>query len=198
MVSREEQKQATRTRILDAATELLVVRGYSALTTVAVQEAAGVSRGALLHHFPTAADLTRALVANLVESNEAAARTAATRIGGSVDAVDRALTALFETMTRPAAQAEFELWAAARTGTELAAVLIEAERHAGRDLRRVVDDLFGPEIVAHQRYPVISDLSIAMLRGLALSCSLRASERSVRLTLTRWADTVRMLLATSL
>ncbi|MBA0046700.1 TetR/AcrR family transcriptional regulator [Mycobacterium sp. NPDC050853] len=197
MTSREEQKQATRARILHAATELLVARGYSALTTVAVQEAAGTSRGALLHHFPTAADLTRALVANLVQSNEAAARAAATRIGGSVDAVDRALTALLETMTRPAAQAEFELWAAARTNRELATVLVEAERQAGRDLRRVVDDLFGSEVVAHPRYSVIRDLSITMLRGLALSRSLRTSDRSVRATLGHWADTVRTLLTLS-
>ncbi|WP_078322436.1 TetR/AcrR family transcriptional regulator [Mycobacteroides chelonae] len=197
MTSREEQKQATRARVLDAATNLLVTQGYSALTTVAVQEAAGVSRGALLHHFPTAAELTRALVANLVESNETVARAAAMRIGRKTDAVERALTALLESMTHPAAQAEFELWAAARTDPALAEVLIEAERRAGRDLRRVVDDLFGPEIVAHQHYPVIRDLSITMLRGMALSRSLRTSDRAVRTTLTRWADTVRTLLTLS-
>lgn len=163
-----------------------------------MQEAAGISRGALLHHFPTVAELTRALVASIVQSNEAVARAAATRIGGKMDAVDRALMALFETMTYPVAQAEFELWTAARTNPELAAVLMEAERDAGRDLRRVVDSLFGPEIVSHPQYEVISDLSITMLRGLALSRSLRTSDHTVHVTLNRWAEIVRSLLASDL
>ncbi|MEV0291943.1 TetR/AcrR family transcriptional regulator [Nocardia sp. NPDC050710] len=195
MTTRDEQKRATRARILGVATELLVERGYSALTTVAVQNAAGISRGALLHHFPTIHELSKALVADLVERNEAAARTAAQRLGGAADPVERALTALYETMTRPPAQAEYELWAAARTDPRLAVALLEAERAAGRDLFRVVDDLFGPQVAAHPRYPVIRDLTIAMLRGTAMSRVLHTTDKAAEATLRNWADTIRILLA---
>ncbi|MFD4431097.1 TetR/AcrR family transcriptional regulator [Nocardia sp. NPDC058497] len=195
MATREEQKQATRARILDAATDLLVRRGYSALTTVAVQEAAGLSRGALLHHFPTIAELSKALVQNLVQRNEQAALAAAARFDTDADPVDRALTALYESMTRPVAQAEMELWAAARTDPDLAAALQHAERAAGRDLVRVVDELFGPEVVAHPRYPVIRDLTITVLRGTAAGRALHTSENSAHTTLREWAAIVRTLLA---
>ncbi|MFE7723850.1 TetR/AcrR family transcriptional regulator [Nocardia rhizosphaerihabitans] len=194
MATREEQKQATRARILDAATDLLVRRGYSALTTVAVQEAAGLSRGALLHHFPTIAELSKALVQNLVQRNEQAALAAAARFDADADPVDRALAALYESMTRPAAQAELELWAAARTDPDLAAALQHAERAAGRDLVRVVDELFGPEVVAHPRYPVIRDLTITVLRGTVAGRVLHTSEKSARATLREWAAIVRTLL----
>lgn len=194
MTTRADQKQATRARILDAATNLLVEQGYSALTTVSVQQAAGLSRGALLHHFPTMRELTEALVANLVQLNEVAARESAEKIGAAADPVERALTALHDTMTRPPAQAEFELWAAARTDADLAAALLTAERKAGRDLHRVVDDLFGPVTLAHPRYPVVRDLIITMIRGVAMGRLAGASDKSAAVALQNCALAVKAVL----
>ncbi|WP_330232630.1 TetR/AcrR family transcriptional regulator [Nocardia sp. NBC_00508] len=190
---REEQKRATRVRILDAAADLLAERGYSALSTLGVQRAAGISRGALLHHFPTIGALVAGLVAHLVARNEAAVREVADRLGAGSDPVVRTLTALYESMTRPAAQAEFELWAAARTDPALAEALRAAERQAGRDLHRVVDTLFGPEVVAHPRYPAVRDLTVAILRGTAMSRPLRSTERAATATIDRWAEAIVIL-----
>lgn len=194
MTRRDEQKQATRARILDTAIDLLVSRGYSALSTVAVQDAAGLSRGALLHHFPTAKELTTALVETLVHRNETAARAAADRLGPGADPVERVLAALYEAMTRPAAQAELELWAAARTDPDLAGALKEAEHAAGRDLFRVVDDLFGQQLAARPQYPVVRGLTITILRGAVTARLLRTSENESPRVLQEWARIVRMLL----
>ncbi|BDT94718.1 TetR family transcriptional regulator [Nocardia sputorum] len=192
---REERKRATRVRILDAAADLLAEHGYRELSTLSVQRAAGVSRGALLHHFPTLGALIGELVGHLVARNEAAVREAAAGLDHGADPVLRALTALYESMARPAAQAEFELWAAARTDPALAEALRTAERNAGRDLRRVVDALFGPDVVAHPRYPDVRDLTIAILRGTAISRPLRSSERAATATIGRWAEAMTVLLA---
>lgn len=191
---REERKRATRVRILDAAADLLAEHGYRALSTLSVQRAAGVSRGALLHHFPTLGALIGELVGHLVTRNEAAVREAAAGLDHGADPALRALTALYESMARPAAQAEFELWAAARTDPALAEALRTAERKAGRDLRRVVDALFGPDVVAHPRYPDVRDLTIAILRGTAISRPLRSSERAATATIGRWAEAMTVLL----
>lgn len=193
MTTRAEQKRATRQRILDAAATLLADRGYAALSTLAVQQAAGVSRGALLHHFPTSHDLTTALVAHLVTLNEAATRAEVAALGPA-DPIERTLTALARTFARAPARAEQELWSAARTDPALAAVLRAAERAAGRDLVRVVDDLFGPDITAHPRYPAIRDLTITILRGVSAARPLRESSRAETATLAHWADTIRLLL----
>ncbi|WP_280248385.1 TetR/AcrR family transcriptional regulator [Nocardia abscessus] len=192
---RAERKRATRAHILDAAADLLAEQGYRALTTLSVQRAAGVSRGALLHHFPTIGALIAELVGHLVARNEAAVREIATGLGDGADPVPRALTALYESMARPAAQAEFELWAAARTDPALAEALRAAERKAGRDLRRVVDALFGPDVVGHPRYPAVRDLTIAILRGTAMSRPLRSTERAATATIDRWAEAMTVLLA---
>ncbi|WP_249644916.1 TetR/AcrR family transcriptional regulator [Nocardia sputi] len=191
---REEQKRATRVRILEAAADLLAEQGYRALSTLSVQRAAGVSRGALLHHFPTIGALIAELVGHLVARNEAAVREVATGLGAGADPTVRALTALYESMTRPAAQAEFELWAAARTDPALAEALRAAERKAGRDLHRVVNTLFDPDIVAHPRYPAVRDLTIAILRGTAMSRPLRTTERAATATIDQWAQAMNVLL----
>ncbi|UAK32811.1 TetR/AcrR family transcriptional regulator [Nocardia asteroides] len=191
---REEQKRATRVRILEAAADLLAEQGYRALSTLSVQRAAGVSRGALLHHFPTIGALIAELVGHLVARNEAAVREVATGLGAGADPTVRALTALYESMARPAAQAEFELWAAARTDPALAEALRAAERKAGRDLHRVVDTLFDPDIVAHPRYPAVRDLTIAILRGTAMSRPLRTTERAATATIDQWAQAMNVLL----
>ena len=66
--SRRTQAQRTaqtRTRILDAAVQALVEDGVSGLSTVAVARRAGVSRGALTHHFSSRGELLRATVVHL-------------------------------------------------------------------------------------------------------------------------------------
>jgi AcrR family transcriptional regulator len=65
--SRVEKGQATRRQLVAAATDLFAARGYEATSIEAVLEAAGVSRGALYHHF---AD-KRALFEAVLEDVEA-------------------------------------------------------------------------------------------------------------------------------
>lgn len=60
-----------RDRLLDAAAELAVHRGAGELTLDAVAEAAGVSKGGLLYHFPTKDALLTAMVARMVARFEA-------------------------------------------------------------------------------------------------------------------------------
>ena len=52
----------TRVRILEATIDSLVENGYSGLSTSAVTERAGISRGAMHHHFPTKMALVAAVV----------------------------------------------------------------------------------------------------------------------------------------
>lgn len=55
-----------RRRLIDAAIAVLNKVGYTAASTVEVQRVAGVSRGALLHHFPTKVDLMLATALDIV------------------------------------------------------------------------------------------------------------------------------------
>src|SRR5438067_333272 len=88
---RVAQREATRTRIVETAVELLVTRGLTATTTVEVQRAGGFSRGALLHHFPTREAMLGATIRALIERNEAAVRQAEAETAPGLDPVERAI-----------------------------------------------------------------------------------------------------------
>jgi AcrR family transcriptional regulator len=74
-----EQSEATRTALVDAARELFGEHGYAVVSTEEIVQQAGVTRGALYHHFRDKQDLFAAVVEEMeqamVEDVAAAALT---------------------------------------------------------------------------------------------------------------------------
>jgi AcrR family transcriptional regulator len=64
--SRKKQPEQVRRALLDCAAQLAVENGLSAVTLQAVAEAAGVTKGGLLHHFASKQILIEAVFANLL------------------------------------------------------------------------------------------------------------------------------------
>lgn len=58
---RAERGEATRAAVLRAARDLFAKRGYAAVGTNEIVERAGITRGAMYHHFPTKKDIFRAV-----------------------------------------------------------------------------------------------------------------------------------------
>ncbi|HEX6358664.1 helix-turn-helix domain-containing protein [Actinophytocola sp.] len=192
-MSRAAQREATRRRIRRVAVDMLVERGLAATTTVEVQRAGGFSRGALLHHFPTREAMLGATIRTLMERNETAVRQAEAEVSPDLDRVERAIRVLCASVVRPAFVAELELWAAARTDTALRDVLRREEKRARVDLYRVVGDVFGDDLAAAERYPLVASLTVQFLRGLAISDVLRG-ERGAERLVTAWVEVVRAML----
>src|SRR5215210_3047371 len=70
-----ERSEATRAALIATARRLFAARGYAAVGTEELVRAAGVTRGALYHHFDGKADLFRAVFEQL--EGEIAERLAA-------------------------------------------------------------------------------------------------------------------------
>jgi AcrR family transcriptional regulator len=82
---RVDQGRATRAALIDVATELFATNGYEATAIPAVLAAAGVSRGALYHHFAS----KEALFEAVLQSVEAEATRKVTRAArGATDPLD--------------------------------------------------------------------------------------------------------------
>lgn len=75
-----ERSSGTRLRLVGAAASLIRSRGYAQLRTADVAAAAGVSRGALLHHFPTKNALVVATLAHVFEQARVLSRARAASI----------------------------------------------------------------------------------------------------------------------
>jgi AcrR family transcriptional regulator len=191
---REQQRLATRRRILRAAVDSFQALGYAATTTLEVQRRAGVSRGALLHHFPTRPQLVAAAIAELVSLNEEAMRDSLAQAATDLDPVDRARRALRSIASRPAFGIEMELWTAARSDAELRSHLRKAERSAMKDWQQGLDEMFGPDLVAHPAYPSVIAVTTPLIRGLAVTRSLTASTTGLDRSLDAWAAFARQAL----
>ncbi|MGP4002402.1 TetR/AcrR family transcriptional regulator [Streptomyces sp. 8N706] len=64
---RDDQREASRRRLLDAALEILAEEGYRGLTVKQVGDRAGVSRGMVNYHFTSKAGLVEAVVTDIRE-----------------------------------------------------------------------------------------------------------------------------------
>lgn len=62
MATNEERRETTRRKLVEAGRALFGRQGYAATATPAIAEAAGLSRGALYHHFENKGALFRAVV----------------------------------------------------------------------------------------------------------------------------------------
>lgn len=170
--SRSERTADSRLLILDAAVACLVEEGYSGASTLAVQARAGVSRGRLLHHFPSRAELLVAAAAHLsttllTDVQQRAAALMADQPSGR-ERVERAIDLTWATFQEPPFWAAMELWTAARTDPELQAALRSEERRLRAAIRAVADGIWGPEIAAAPLYAELCELLFTSMRGVAI------------------------------
>ena len=166
-----ERRASTRAKILAAGVRCLAEFGYAATSTPLVARLAKVSRGSLLHQFPSKVDLILEVAeyAWLIQRDYIRAEVARQPTGreqfiGGVQAVWKGLQL-------PEAVAVMEVMIAARTDPELAEryAAFANEREAGmhRTRRRMaVGQLGAPEHVAE--IDAMAHLTLAALRGLAL------------------------------
>ena len=118
-MARQARALATRQRLLDATVSALNDCGYAGATTQEVCRRAEVSRGTLLHHFPTRHDL---LIAGLEHVLTHVVRDFVDRHEGTPDqSPDALLAQMWEQWQGPALTAWLELAVAARTTPELQA-----------------------------------------------------------------------------
>ena len=175
--------QAMRERLLDAALQSLVELGYARTTTVEVQRRSGTSRGALLHHFPTRADLMAAIVARIGAEREASMRTVLAATALEPISTRDGIALIRRMFSGPLYQAELELWSAARTEPELRKALRAVEVRLGKVLRASLPTMLGAEAAASP----IADLTLELIRGMTVSSVLKRSGRDEDRLLDAWA-----------
>ncbi|RMI35335.1 TetR/AcrR family transcriptional regulator [Nocardia stercoris] len=184
-----------RRRLVAATVTSLVDYGYAGTTTLRVQELAGASRGALLHHFPSKPDLFVAAVASVAEQQGEYLRSVQERPAPAGDRVRFAVSVLHEVMSGPLFLAGLELWMAARTDAALRAVLEPYEREVGRQLREIGAAAFGPEYTALPGYHLAFESLLQLLRGLATTSILRSNREVEQTLLDTWSRSFRAVCA---
>jgi AcrR family transcriptional regulator len=112
----EDQSSATQARILAAASKVIMEKGAEAFTLEAVAQAAAISKGGLLYHFPSKKQLIQGMIASMIERVDAALAEELAHSGG--DYVMAYIRASFKTKREPE-QVSYALFAAISENPEL-------------------------------------------------------------------------------
>ena len=188
--TQEMRSAETRGKILDATVECLIELGYAATSTPEVCRRAGMSRGALLHHFPTKAELVISAVAHLAERRASEIRRNSTPT--SADTVGDILELVWLAYTGPLFHAALELWVAARSDPALHEALYPVEQSMGRGIRALwnglPEDVKGADEVTRKRFDDIVSLTLHLLRGMALQKILKDDDQRRRQLFEVWKD----------
>ncbi len=166
-----ERTAATRTRVLDAAIAALIDEGIGGLSSPAVARRAGISRGALTHHFPSRTELLGATVEHLFAELVRGFRSAFEAVDAADgDRVERGLRILWSAFARPAHMACMELYALSRTDPEVAAQMLPAAA-AHRMAIFELANLYFPDLTDHPSFrPGINAVLDAMMGMTVLAC----------------------------
>ena len=155
--------------LLDAAVDALVDVGFAATTTIEVTRRARVSPGAMLHHFPTKADLLAAAVGHVMQRRQDEFRKAMADVAPGANRLDAAIDLMWDAFKGPTFQAWLELWVAARTDPDLARAVREMEDEYDRTSREILLELFPPDEYADAaQLEVGLRFVVALMDGVAL------------------------------
>jgi AcrR family transcriptional regulator len=171
-VSWQAQKSAmTRDRILDAAIDCFINLGYTNVTTAKVADFAGVSRGAMLHHFPSKIELIRAAIEYLHEKLLEDYTNRVTNLSTDLTGAKRrraGLEAYWEHLTGDLFIAYHELCVAGRTDTDLHEILDQSITSFEDHVNETNTDLFNEWHDRGERYMLAMDLTKFLMEGMAV------------------------------
>lgn len=114
------RRLATRARLLDAAIACLHEFGYHRTTTTEVTERAGVSRGSLLHQFPSRTDLMVGVAEHIAGLRGEAHLAGASQAPDGPQRLGWLVDVLWGQVSSPSGVARLELMLASRSEPELA------------------------------------------------------------------------------
>lgn len=173
-LTRKEQRARTHEALLDATIRCLVTHGYAGTTTQRIQDEAGVSRGALLHHFGSKSELLVAAIHHIAEMRLREFSELVADLGEGPQALEQMVRAIRSVMAGPPFQAAIELWTASRTDEQLRAALLPAERRLGSALRGLFNEHAG--IADPETAKIAFESLMALVRGLELTRIMRTDQ----------------------
>jgi AcrR family transcriptional regulator len=213
--TQQQRREETRRALLDAAVESLIEVGFARTTTLEVQRRADVSRGALLHHFPSKAELLVAAVDHLAEMRarelkslssqlppegtdpaDGASRRGHADHGPGGDARTGAvLDLLWQCFSGTFFKVSMELRTAARTDPELRRVLTVAERSLRDRIVGQSRTLFGRAVAEHAGLERALDLTLQLMIGAAMTSVLHGETSNLDDLIDDWKTLFPVVLA---
>ena len=179
-----ERREQTRTALLDATIDCLVEIGYARTSVQEICARAGVSKGAVQHHFSAKAELMAAAVEHLTMKLRTQLARSLERQPSGTDGIPAAIDLLWEGYSGTLSTAVTELWVAARTDPELRTAIRPVDRALGHSTMEHIASVAGD--LPRERAETLFWLTVNLNRGLALDAELGGDPQRRKQLLDEW------------
>lgn len=191
--TQQERRAETQGLLMQATISCLLDLGYARTTTQEVLRRAGVSKGALTHHYAAKADLVLAAMEALYIDIGGRLRAEAARLPSGPERDRPAVLLIWGAFDGPLFFAAMELWTAARTDEDLRAALLPQERQLGREMRALMAEMLGSPTVDNPGFAAVYRLVLTSMRGHAMTRSLGQGSDHDGPLIDRWVGMVAAL-----
>jgi AcrR family transcriptional regulator len=138
-----ERSAETRRILLETTINCLHARGYAATTTLLVAEEAGLSRGAMLHQFPTRVDLMIFVVQSVFDDEVAIYDARLAAISDPRERIFAFPEIVWEVLSRPSGVAVLEILQGSRSDPALAERLAPLQAQIEQNALRLLERWLG-------------------------------------------------------
>ena len=166
--SQEERSTETRRRLIEAAIEVMRKDGYANLTISKVTQSAGLTNGAMQHHFPSRDDLVMALLDAVYPVLEISFDSIAAEELTPHARIARLVDILWAIYSKPEYLAVWDIALGARGDPKLWAQVGNYQRHISMHIRSEFVRLFADLDISREDADRVLSVVVAAIRGLAL------------------------------
>jgi AcrR family transcriptional regulator len=169
-----EKSQLMRRQLMEATVECLIDMGYTQTTTEKIAKKAGVSRGAMTHHFKSRAEVFEAVANYIVEQRAIEYENAINRIEMPFDgkpdlnAMHTTVSALQKYYAGPMFIAYRELLLSARSDKNLSVILVPLAKSLDAKISQSLISQFPIWTELRETSEVLRDLILHALQGIAV------------------------------
>lgn len=186
LAPKQDRSRVTRQRLLESAVHCLAEYGWSAATVSVIADDAGISRGALQHHFPTREELVVAALEYMFQERTARVERLTAPTGDGAERVHTVVVTLIDMFNGDLFRAALQAWTAAAADEQVREVIAPLERRFARSVHALaVQHLGVDDEDPHVRTLIQATLDLA--RGLALADLLSDDSKRRERIVDTWA-----------
>jgi AcrR family transcriptional regulator len=193
--TQEERSAETRRKLIQATIDALDERGYARITTVEIARRAGVSRGALMHHFSTKEELVSTSVEKHLEDSTLEIRGFLDMARNGEMSLDTFLDRLWEMYSGKLLFVTLEHITEARHNGPLRENLIPVVRRFHAALDATWREFFRGTALSEDDVETVLNASTCMFRGMGVQTILRTDAVYYDRLLRHWKAHVHNLVA---
>lgn len=195
-ISRRQQMRSvvTQERLIAAALDEIFAVGYHAATTQGISRRAAVSRGALLHHFPSRADIVLAAMEALLEDGTRQIKAMTGRLQAGSASLQDFVDFLWSLFSGRFFYLSLEMITESRNDADLRVRMIPVVKRFHEALDEIWTQLCDGSQRTPQQARIILNLTVCLMRGMGVQTVLRPEPAYYRELVDGWKSLLPQLI----